>query len=53
LVADVGDASEAAGRLGGRVIVHPYDIPGTPLKQAVIADPQGAALAITEVPAAG
>jgi predicted enzyme related to lactoylglutathione lyase len=52
-VADVRTAAETTGRLGGNVMVPPYDVPGTALKQAVVADPQGARLSITEVVAAG
>jgi predicted enzyme related to lactoylglutathione lyase len=48
----VGDSDAAADRaaeLGGQVLAPPYDIPGTPLRQAVVADPQGATFSVTMV----
>jgi uncharacterized protein len=48
-VGDLDATVETATRLGGAVIVPPYDIPGTPLTQAVIADPQGATMSVTKV----
>jgi predicted enzyme related to lactoylglutathione lyase len=48
-VGDLDATVETTTRLGGAVIVPPYDIPGTPLTQAVIADPQGATLSVTKV----
>jgi uncharacterized protein len=47
----VDGAVETVGRLGGAVIAPPYDIPSTELRQAVVADPHGAAFSITEVTA--
>jgi predicted enzyme related to lactoylglutathione lyase len=35
---------------GGAVIAPPYDVPGVGLRQAVLADPQGAAFSITRAP---
>jgi hypothetical protein len=52
-VDDVDAATERAGAAGGTVIASAYEIPGTPLKQAVVADPHGAALSITEVAVPG
>lgn len=46
----VDDVDAAAGRapeLGGRVVVPPYDTPG--FRQAVLADPGGAAFAVSRV----
>lgn len=48
-VGDLDATVETATRLGGAVIVPPYDVPGTPLTQAVIADPQGATMSVTKV----
>jgi predicted enzyme related to lactoylglutathione lyase len=35
---------------GGEVLVAPYDLSGTGLRQAVIRDPQGALLSLTQPP---
>jgi predicted enzyme related to lactoylglutathione lyase len=40
---------EKADQLGGKVVVPPYEIPDTPLRQAVLADPQGAPFSVTKV----
>jgi uncharacterized protein len=48
-VGDLDATVDTATRLGGAVIVPPYDVPGTPLTQAVIADPQGATMSVTKV----
>ncbi|MGH2952764.1 MAG: VOC family protein [Solirubrobacterales bacterium] len=48
-VDDVGAAADAAGRLGGAVVAPPYDIPAARMRQAVLADPQGAAFSVTKV----
>jgi predicted enzyme related to lactoylglutathione lyase len=48
----VDGADAAAGRaaeLGGKVIAPPYDTPG--FRQAVLADPQGAAFSVSELTA--
>jgi predicted enzyme related to lactoylglutathione lyase len=52
-VADIDEAARKAADLGGRVLTGPYDVPGTGLKQAVIADPQGATLSLTQPPGVG
>jgi uncharacterized protein len=44
-------AAERAERLGGAVTVPPYEIPGAPMKQAVLADPAGATFSVTEITA--
>ena len=51
---DLEAAAERAERSGGGVVVPPYEIPGAPMKQAVLADPAGATFSVTEltVPAA-
>jgi predicted enzyme related to lactoylglutathione lyase len=38
-----------AAELGGGVIASPYEIPNTPLRQAVLADPEGATFSVTKV----
>ena len=50
-VDDVDAAADNAARLGGKVIAAPYDIPAAGLRQAVLADPQGATFSVTEVTA--
>jgi uncharacterized protein len=45
----VDRSAEQVAALGGSVIAPPYDIPGTSLRQAAVADPQGAPFSITEV----
>jgi predicted enzyme related to lactoylglutathione lyase len=46
-VADAEATVANAGRLGGATVVPPYDIPN--MKQAVLADPQGAAFTVTQL----
>jgi predicted enzyme related to lactoylglutathione lyase len=48
-VSDVEAVAERAAALGGAVLVEPAPVPGTALVQAVIADPEGAALSMTEL----
>jgi uncharacterized protein len=48
-VDDVDATAERATRLGGEVVAPPYDIPIAALRQAVLADPQGAAFSVTKV----
>ena len=48
----VGDADAIAGRavrLGGRAVIPPYDAPG--FREAVLADPQGAAFSVSKLTA--
>jgi predicted enzyme related to lactoylglutathione lyase len=42
-------AADSASRLGGTVLAPPYDIPGAPLRQAVLADPEGAPFSVTHL----
>jgi predicted enzyme related to lactoylglutathione lyase len=51
-VGSVDSSTERSAALGGEVLAPPYDIPDTVLRQAAVADPQGAAFSITEVTAA-
>jgi uncharacterized protein len=51
-VGDVDGTVDRTRQLGGTVIAPPYGIPGAELRQAVVADPQGAAFSVTEVTAA-
>jgi predicted enzyme related to lactoylglutathione lyase len=48
-VEDVDEAVASAPRLGGTVVAPPYDVPGTQLRQAVLADPDGATFSATQV----
>jgi uncharacterized protein len=48
-VDDVDAAADATARLGGKVIVPPYDIPEAELRQAMLADPQGASFSVSKV----
>jgi predicted enzyme related to lactoylglutathione lyase len=50
---DVDAAVGTARELGGEVIVPPYDISAVGMRQAVIADPQGATLSLTRPPGLG
>jgi uncharacterized protein len=52
-VADADATAKQAGRLGGRVIVPPFDIPGAPLRQAVLADPEGGSFSVTHLTVGG
>jgi uncharacterized protein len=52
-VAGVDAAAAKVTELGGQVVVPPYDVPNTGLRQAVITDPQGATLSLTQPPGAG
>jgi predicted enzyme related to lactoylglutathione lyase len=45
----VDAAAERTAALDGKVLVPPYEVPGTPLRQAVVADPHGATFSVTEV----
>jgi predicted enzyme related to lactoylglutathione lyase len=48
-VADIEAAAETTTRGGGRVLVEPAEIPGLAMKEAVIADPEGAVITVTEL----
>jgi predicted enzyme related to lactoylglutathione lyase len=48
-VDDVDAVAGKAAELGGQVIAPPYDIPGAGMRQAVLADPQGATFSVTKV----
>ena len=52
-VDDLDGTAASADELGGKVVVSPYDIPNTQLRQAVLADPQGAMLSVTKVTVPG
>jgi uncharacterized protein len=49
-VDDVDAVADSAARLGGAVIAAPYDIPEVGLRQAALADPQGATFSVTRAP---
>lgn len=46
-VHDADGTAEEASKLGGRLVVAPFDIPG--FRQAVLADPQGAVFSVSEL----
>jgi predicted enzyme related to lactoylglutathione lyase len=48
-VGDVDATAENAARLGGSVMEQPADLPGAPIRQGLVADPEGAAFSITEL----
>ena len=48
-VDDLEGVVDRAERLGGSVAVPPYEIPGAPMKQAVLADPAGATFSVTKL----
>jgi uncharacterized protein len=50
-VDEVDAAADRAAELGGEVIAAPYNIPGAEMRQAVLADPRGAAFSVTKVTA--
>jgi predicted enzyme related to lactoylglutathione lyase len=52
-VDDVDGTADRAAELGGRVVAPPEDIPVAGLRQAVLADPDGAVFSVTRVAAAG
>lgn len=49
-VANIDAAAAMVTELGGKVVVPPYDVPNTGLRQAVVSDPQGATLSLTQPP---
>jgi uncharacterized protein len=46
-VDDADAMADAAAKLGGTVVVPPYDVPG--FRQAVLADPQGAVFSVSKL----
>jgi predicted enzyme related to lactoylglutathione lyase len=48
-IADIDDATARVPELGGKVLQESYDVPGTPLRQAVLADPAGTVFSATQV----
>ncbi|HEX2128031.1 MAG TPA: VOC family protein [Solirubrobacterales bacterium] len=48
-VADVEAVAKRTTELGGRVISQPAEVPGVPMKEGVIADPDGATLSVTQL----
>jgi uncharacterized protein len=51
-VADLDVAVAKVSEAGGEVLAPPYDLPGAGLRQAVVRDPQGALLSLTQPPGA-
>jgi uncharacterized protein len=52
-IEDLDAALELALERGAGVISGPYEVPGTPLRQGAITDPQGATLSLTQPPGRG
>jgi hypothetical protein len=52
-VANVDEACAKVAQRGGEVLTGPYAVPNTGLRQAVVADPQGASLSLTQPPGSG
>lgn len=48
-VADVDAAAAKTPELGGRVVSPPAELPGAPFKSAVIADPDGATISVSQL----
>jgi predicted enzyme related to lactoylglutathione lyase len=48
-IADIDDAAAKMPQLGGKVVQEPYDVPGTTLRQAVLADPAGTVFSATQL----
>ena len=48
---DADAAAEKAGRLGGKVVTPPHDLPG--FREAVLADPHGAVFSVSQLKAGG
>ena len=48
-IADIDDAAAMMPQLGGKLVQEPYDVPGTPLRQAVLADSAGTVFSATQV----
>ncbi len=51
-VADVDAAAGKVTQRGGKLVVPPFDVPNTGLREAVVTDPQGATLSLTQPPTA-
>ncbi len=49
-VDDADATAERSAQQGGSVLAPPYDVPGVGLRQAVLADPQGATFSVTRAP---
>jgi predicted enzyme related to lactoylglutathione lyase len=48
-IADIDDATARMAERGGKVVQEPYAVPGTPLRQAVLADPAGTVFSATQL----
>jgi hypothetical protein len=48
-VTDVAAVAAKTRELGGTVVEEPAEIPGVPMKEGVIADPEGAMVSVTEL----
>jgi uncharacterized protein len=52
-VRDLEETVARVAQLGGQAIVEPYDLPAVGMRQAVVADSQGATLSLTQPPGLG
>jgi hypothetical protein len=49
-ISDPDEAARLTRELGGQVLAEPFDIPGAGMRQAALADPQGATFTVTRPP---
>jgi len=52
-IRDPDDAAQITTEMGGQVLAGPYDIPEIGMRQAALADPQGATFTVTRPPGVG
>jgi uncharacterized protein len=49
-IRDPDEAARLTREMGGKVLAEPFDIPGAGMRQAALADPQGATFTVTRPP---
>jgi hypothetical protein len=49
-IRDPDEAARVTRQMGGQVLAEPFDIPGAGMRQATLADPQGATFTVTRPP---
>jgi predicted enzyme related to lactoylglutathione lyase len=52
-ISDPDEAARITTEMGGRVLAEPFDIPEIGMRQANLADPQGATFSVTRPPGVG
>lgn len=52
-ISDPDEAARITTEMGGRVLAGPFDIPDIDMRQAALADPQGATFTVTRPPGVG